>query len=210
MKRTLASVGAAIALLLVGSAGALAGPGYNYAWQTSQGTFPSDTAGQGTIILQGIGPVYGVVSTNVVAARVWVTSVEHYGAPTQFSNDAYTLSLTITDEPSGKSGVLSFHGELDGTAWKHGSKITNTLTGPLTQTIALGNEQYKVTIGPYVPPGPPGVGNAGAIGATINVHDLSNSPSGTPEPSTLALAGLGLVITGVAGWRKRRLAARAV
>jgi len=208
MKRTLLWIGATCAFILGGSAGALAGPGYDYDWTPSPATIQSNTPGQGTINLQGTGSVVGTVTTNVIAARVWVTSIQHFDMPAQFTNAAYTLSLKLTDEPSGQSGVLTFQGLLNGTAWKHGSLITNTFVGPTTETIALGNEQYTVTLGSFVPPGPPGRRNAGTIGATITMQPLSTQA--TPEPSTLALAGLGLMLTGLTTWWKRRQPALAI
>jgi hypothetical protein len=215
VQRTFILTGATIALLLGSAGGALAGPvGYSYDWEVSPNKISSDPgsyppsaptdAGMGHLHLQDMGQRFATGSTNVVATRVWVTSMAPYSLPAHFSHDDYTLSLTLTDKPSGKTGVVTFTGELDGTAWKHGSNITNTFTGPLTQTITLGNDVYTVTLGAYLPPGPPGRKNKGGIDAMIAVVPLSGSPPATPEPSTLALAGLGLTLTGFAAWRKRR------
>jgi PEP-CTERM motif len=208
MERRLLLVGTTLALLLASSGSALAGPGYYYDWTPNPATIQSNTPGQGTINLQSTGSVLGVASTNVIAAQVWVTSIQHFDMPAQFTNAAYTLSLKLTDEPSGQSGVFTFQGLLNGTAWKHGSLITNTFVGPTTETMVLGNEQYTVALGSFVPPGPPGPENAGTIGATITMQPLSTQA--TPEPSTLALAGLGLVLTGLTTWRKRRRPALAI
>src|SRR5262249_59978543 len=89
-------------------------------------------------------------------------------------------------------------------------------TGPTTQTVTLGNDTYTVTMSGSSPPGPPGSANPGSISAHVDVAAGPNGGGGgggggggppvnpAPEPSTLALSGLGLSCLGIASWRKRR------
>lgn len=87
--------------------------------------------------------------------------------------------------------------------------LTNTFTGPTTQTLQLGHNLYTVTLGPVVLPqyfNAPDDGpdlSMGSISATISAQPLTNS---TPEPSSLLLACLGLPSLGLAGWFRRRRA----
>jgi hypothetical protein len=210
VERTLLSVGATLALLLGWSGSAVAGPiSYDYQWDVTPEKIHADPAlypgpvlpphaGKGTIHLEGLDG-HATGSTGAPAARIWVTSKAPYELPAHFTKDGYTLSVTLTDKPSGKTGVLTFEGQLSGKAWYDGAKISNKFIGPKTETIQLGDDLYTVKIGPYLPPGH-GKANAGGIGATISVEQVA------PEPSTLALAGFGLTLTGLATWRKRRAA----
>jgi hypothetical protein len=110
-------------------------------------------------------------------------------------------------------GSLTFTAMLDGTA-DYSSKtstVTLTFAGPSTQSLEFGGNRYSVSIGPFHPlrwipfpdPGPGGVPNGrfvGSVDATVRVSPASVGDS--PEPSGLALAGVGVVC--VAGVLVRR------
>jgi hypothetical protein len=76
--------------------------------------------------------------------------------------------------------------------------ITNQFTGDIIQSKVIGNNLYTVAVTSYAPPGPPTATNPGSIGALVGV-----TPAAAPEPSTLALGGLGLSMLGVRWWRRR-------
>jgi hypothetical protein len=101
------------------------------------------------------------------------------------------------------TGSLTFTGQLQGKFSQFNALVTNTVTSPFTQSILLGYTTFIVTLDSYTPPGPPSQGNFGSIGATVELSSLKPSEK-TPEPSTMALAGLGAGIAGLAAWRRRR------
>jgi hypothetical protein len=143
-------------------------------------------------------------SSDIVATDLQTVSSADDDHPDRFTAQSYQLKLTLTDLASHAAGSLTFAGVFDGTISKLTSDISNTFTGPTTQTLTLGGNTYTVTIGAYTPPAPPNADNLGAIGAHAEV---SVRPAQSPEPSTLVLAGLALAA--VAGLIVRgRLAGR--
>jgi hypothetical protein len=124
----------------------------------------------------------------------------------------YTLSLELVDDfagPRQSSGHLTFTGVIGGTMTPTTADLTNTFTGETTKSLWLNGNAYTVTIGPFVAPGPPAPGLHwdGRIGAHVEVR-----PKESPEPTGLALAGLGASLLGGAAWRawrRRRAAAPA-
>jgi PEP-CTERM motif len=113
-----------------------------------------------------------------------------------FTHAGYHLSLFLHDEASGEAGLLDFFGEFNGTLSPTEADITNAFPGPTQQSLTLGRNRYTVTLGAYVPPGPPG-GAPGRIEAHVDVR-------GVPEPATLTLAGMGVSLLGGAAWRAWR------
>jgi len=148
-----------------------------------------------------------VISTPVT--NLGIVSTASPDTPDVFSGKGYTLLLQLTDMASGKTQNLTFGGALSGSASSNGSSISNLFGSPTTQTLNFANgDQYVVTIGPFVPPGNAGTSSPlGAIGATVTATSSNTggggSPQGTPEPSTLALGGLGMAFTGLMAWRRR-------
>src|SRR3989441_11422626 len=69
-----------------------------------------------------------------------------------------------------QSGTLAFTGRFNGILTAQSAGISNTFTGQLTQSVALGKHLYTATIGPYAPPGPPTANNTGAISARSEEH----------------------------------------
>src|SRR5207302_5565935 len=108
--------------------------------------------------------------------------------PATFTNKSYGLILTIFDDASKKSDSLTFTGQLNGTLSSKSAIISNNFTSDVKQSVQIGNHVYTVTVGPFAPPGPPTANIAGSIAALANV-----TVQEAPEPSTLALSGLGVL-----------------
>jgi hypothetical protein len=138
------------------------------------------------------------------------------GYPDSFWRVRYTANLAIQDGDSKLSGTLYFHGALYGKANEqtHVSGIYTLFEGPTTQSITIGNNRYTATIGPFhpfvwapVPPIIPGQDSGEHFAASLDAHvDVAavGPTIVTPEPSSLALAGIGLAAAASAAWRKRR------
>src|SRR5262249_46365754 len=104
------------------------------------------------------------------------------------------------------SGLFVFSGKLFGTLTADSAVLSSTFNAPVTLSRAVGGHLYTVTIGPFSGPSGPNSDNVGSIGAHVDV--TTEAVQQTPEPTSLALAGLGLA--GLAGgWRWRRRAAAA-
>jgi hypothetical protein len=148
-------------------------------------------------------------SSDIVATNIRTFSDSPVDHPNHFLDAAYSLTLRLTDDASGETGSLTFDGVFNGTLSKGSSNIGTSFTNATTGKLVLGGNEYTVTIGDYSPPGPPGINNAGSIGATVSVATLTTEPppdpgpvNDTPEPSTVLLSCLGLSFLGVASWWK--------
>jgi hypothetical protein len=153
-----------------------------------------------------------VVVTNIKAFSVSPTAVG-FG-----SGGQYSIGLFVTDSASGQTANYLFKGQFGGTLSGSNANVTNTFlggtetvngatvsfTGPTSPTVALGKFNYGVSLVGYVPPGPPTASNSGSMSAHITVTPGTIVPATVPEPSALLLAGFGLSIGGLVGWRKRR------
>jgi hypothetical protein len=65
---------------------------------------------------------------------------------------SFTVTLKLHDDASGKTGVLTFHGTVDGTLDWMASHLTITFQSPLTQSLTLGHNVYKVTLPSTIKP----------------------------------------------------------
>jgi hypothetical protein len=178
------------------------------------------TTGSSTITITGQ-PLTTVSSTSAIpspsgnVASITFTSTADGHTPDVFnsSTGAYTLSMTVTDGPSSLSHTFTFTGYLSGpvSGGQSGANLMNNFTSPTTETFTFADgDKYTVTINSIIPPRFNFNNSKGFTGAVYaSVTGLSNggsgSPNNTPEPCTLALAGLGSVFAGLAAWRKRRL-----
>jgi hypothetical protein len=190
----------AIALCLFGAGQARADfTPWDYNWTPSASVLQSDVPGQASILFSNEPGGSAQGTTSVVAANLKTSSSADPSAPGTFTNAPYSLSLAILDKASGKAGNLTFSGTLNGAVSSGSSILTNTYTSPETQSVQVGNHVYSVKIGPFAPPGPPSANISGSIAAmaTVTVADA-------PEPSTLALAGMGLSMFGGWWWKRRR------
>jgi hypothetical protein len=157
-------------------------------------------------------------TSDIVATNIRAFSSAARATPDKFTNAAYTLSLFLKDNASGQSTTLNFKGVFNGFISATSANVTTTFLAPLTQTVKLGTNTFTVSLGGYVPPGPPTASNAGSISAHVAVNEISPPGGGggpgitgnSPEPSTLLLSCLGLVGMGLARWRKRRTTATAL
>jgi PEP-CTERM motif len=173
---------------------------WQYDWTRSPTKIMANAPGTGYIELTDQGLKDAAGDSDIVATNLKVVSTAPPNNPDVFTNAGYALSLFLLDVTSGQSGTLTFTGVINGQVTQLSSKLTNTFTGTTTQKLTLGESLYTVTIGPYTPPGPPGSSNSGAISAFASV---TISPiQKTPEPSTLALAGVGFPVA-VLLWRRR-------
>jgi hypothetical protein len=194
----LAALAVALCLFGAGQARADFTP-WDYNWTPSTAVINSDVPGQASILFSNEPGGSAQGTTSVVAANLKTSSSADPSAPGTFTNAPYSLSLAIFDKASGKAGNLTFSGTLNGTVSSGSSILMNTYTSPETQSVQVGNHMYTVKIGPFAPPGPPSATISGSISAlaTVTVADA-------PEPSTLALAGMGLSMFGGWWWKRRR------
>lgn len=197
-KRTLVLRILALALVLLGASNAHAGLiSWGYDWSASPSFV---TAGTGKITLSNESFHTAVGNSDIVATNLKVISTADPLSPDVFTavDGNYSLTLKITDIDSSQFGFLTFTGQLQGKFSSLNANVTNTLFPLTTQSITLGTNLYTVSMTYYTPPGPPEQGNLGSIGAYVQVQEQ------VPEPSTLALAGVGLAVGVLAGWRRRR------
>jgi PEP-CTERM motif len=176
---------------------------WTYNWTPSAPAIFANSPGTGKITMTNEPLGAAVGTSDIVATNLKVFSSADPAKPDTFSNAKYTLTLTLTDTDSKASGTLAFTGEFNGTISSMNSNVTNTFTSAVTQSIVLGKNLYKVTIGQFTPPAPPGATNSGSISATTMPKALVTVTK-NPEPSTVLMAGLGLSFVGLVSWRKRR------
>jgi hypothetical protein len=171
---------------------------------------PSNSAGGpvGHITLTGITPM----QPELGSATVRVLNLTATGTHMVFTNSQFAIGMRISDTASHQVGNMFFTAAFNGTldAPTQSSSVTVTFLNPSTQSLVLGQTKYTVTIGPYHPlqfaitgPADGKTGTfSGSIDAQVSVSP--NNPSNTPEPSGLALAGMGLITVAGAAWRKRQ------
>lgn len=163
---------------------------WSYNWSRSPAeVHSSNHGGAGFISLTDEGMKLATGNSYLVATNLQAHSTATNKDPDVFVNKAYSLNLFLQDKNSGASGTLTFNGEFNGTLVADNSNITNTFTGKATQSIALGDHLFTVTIGPYSAPGPTGAVNLGSIAARAEV--TVSTIFHLPEPSTFLLASLG-------------------
>jgi hypothetical protein len=174
-----------------------------YSWSGSPSVVSADVPGTSTITLTDEPLREAIGNSDIVATNLRTKSSASPTHPDTFTHANYTLDLLLLDLDSGKSGTLVFTGYLSGSLSSQNSQINNTFTGQTAQTIRLGDHLFTAEMNAYTPPGNPGESNSGSLGGrvTITIQTL-------PEPSTLALSGVGLILLGVARWRRNRRAAQ--
>jgi hypothetical protein len=112
-------------------------------------------------------------------------------------SSSYQLRVNIVDEASNKSHMFVFPGIFNGWISPTGYRISNRYLGPTSESQTIGGNVYTISMGPFVPPtGPVWTDRntvavaTGSISALVEVQPVASSNS--PEPSCLALAGMGL------------------
>ena len=202
-KRTLFLHTLTLALVLLGTTTARADLiqwGFNWT-----ATPAAVTAGGGKITLSNEAYHTAAGDSNIVATALRVVSSATAGAPDTFGpgQGHYSLRLDLKDLATNSSGFLLFFGQMQGNFSGTSANVTNTFTGPTTQSIGLGDTYFTVTLSYFTPPGPPTATNYGSIGAFVHVQSAGQLTQ-TPEPSSMVLAGIGLGLAGLLGWRRRR------
>jgi PEP-CTERM motif len=194
----------ALGLLLVLGTAARAEPIWSYSWSSSPTTVASDDGSLGKVTFTpGSGsPQTGPVSSGpgIIAATLDATGPASGTAV--FTNRGYGMTMHLIDLASHQSADLNFTGALSGTL---GStfNLTNKFTSPTTQSVALGDHLYNVTVGLYTPPQP---GNPGSLGANVGISGSGKvAPvSSVPEPTSLLLAAFGGSVVGLRRWWHRQ------
>jgi len=138
-----------------------------------------------------IGPIPVTGSSKIVVTNLWPFDVDKSpNAGLIPFGVSYSLDVFITDTASGRGHLFLFGGELGGDISPTGYHIANTffgVPGSPVQSSMIGGNLYTVSIGPFVAPTGPvngePVGPPGTISAFVEE---------APEPSCLALAGMGL------------------
>ncbi len=183
-------------LFLGGSAARADAVSWSYIWTPSK---PNVYADKTTTSYVTMSPAAGTVlgPSDVVVSNLNVVSNADPNTPATLAHAGYGVTLLLVDSASHQFGPLDFSGEFNGSISSQSSLFGNTFLDGGPKTLTLGGRTYTVQLTSFTPPGPPGASNQGSISATVTV---------SPEPSTLALAGLGMALTGVASWRRRRQA----
>jgi hypothetical protein len=185
---------------------------WTYSWTRSPVAVPADPGGTGGISMTNEPVNHAVNSSDIVATELRTFSVASLTKPDTFTNAAFSLTMTLTDDNSHQTTTLTFNGMFNGTLTGSSSNISLSWTGPSKQTVVLGNDTFTVNMSGFTPPGPPNASNGGGISAHVDASAGSGGGGGggggggspAPEPSTLALSGLGLSFLGFASWRKRK------
>ena len=197
-----------LAALLVAGGQARAGlikgnVNWDYNWEPSTKAVFSDN-GTGGITLSDPDAAPATNSSSTVATNLHVVSsadpdhVELLG-----KHGAVTLTLTITDDASKKTGTFVFTGKIGGFFSSGQSNVTWTNTGKTTESLTIGKHTYTVSFYSYSPPSPTQAINKGSITYRVDVGNASTGGVGNPEPASLVLALLGASFVGGPLWRRR-------
>lgn len=174
-----------------------------YNWSRSPNEILADAPGTGKIALTDESLKGAVGDSDIVATNMRTFSTATPTNPDKFTDKAYALNLFLLDIDSGQSTTFTFTGKINGELGANFSRLTNTFTGPASQTVVLGNHRYTASNLSFSPPGVPGAANAGSISAhaTITVEQIVRAP----EPGSISLYSLGLLALKAAVYfRKRR------
>lgn len=222
MKKSLALFAAAFAFLGAGATVRADAIPWGYS-----ATSTSITSGSGNSTINftaGSGVASG--NSGIIIYNVTTTSTAPDTSPDSFTNVPFNLAVTLTDiKATGSSspsavtnGAVNFAGLFNASNVTNKSLLpgTNSWTSPTTANIVLGApdtgwNNYNVQIVSFTPPGQPG-GAPGSIEAVVTITPASGPggsgssppPSGTPEPASLLLAGLGLPFLIIARRRQRK------
>jgi hypothetical protein len=173
---------------------------YQYQWSVT----PSAVLAGASSITFSAEPAHSAVGpSNIVVTDMDTLSTANGTHPDVFatSGGRYSLALRLTDTVSHESGMVTFTGQIQGLLSRSNVIVHNTFDSPTTQILTLGDNLYVISLTSFTSPGLPGASNHGSIGSHVDVFAAHQH---APEPSTMVLAGLGLGMAGMAGWRRRR------
>lgn len=207
--------------LLSGSAARADYMNWSYRW--SVGPAPVLASGTGTVS-QALGQP-GKGASRILAAAVTTSSDAMARDPDRY-NASFRLTLHLMDRATHQSGSLTFSGLIRGTLTAGSAHLTETFRTPIDY-LRLGRHIYEVQLPRYlalmapgslvvptfyaavhvwnVPAPPPWVPPHRMAAAAVMMASIEADPpvpAATPEPSALALGGLGVVLLGWAAlWR---------
>lgn len=198
--------GIALALLLLTNASARADESWNYNWEPSAPKVYANSGGSGYLMLTDEPDHTATGSSNTIITNIQAVSTAPSSNPAVFNSVPVSFALKLTDAASGANDNLSFSGAFSGNITANSANVQLAFNQPTSEMVTLGGTQYKVVVGSYTPPGPPGVVNSGSLNAFVTVTPVNGNghTSGTPEPAALTLVCLAFPFAGLYGWRKRR------
>jgi hypothetical protein len=176
---------------------------WSYSW--SIGPAPVLASGTGTVAqaLYHGGSETG--SQIIRAAAITTSSSATAGKPDHFAK-SFDLVLHLTDAQSHQSRNLTFHGLIVGTLTSSSSHLSEIILDPIRGAL-LGKHLYLVTLPSHLALMRPGASVIPILSATVRVQDVgflypgaqsamihTASVRPAPEPSTLALGGVGAVL----------------
>jgi hypothetical protein len=207
----------AVALFWFTTGNAQADPSWSYSWERGPATIDSDSPGTGGVSLAPFA-VGSKTGSQFINGLTFTTFSSATTTPDHFTNAIYFLTLHLTDLGSGATGSVTFDGKFNGDLTATAASLTQTYTSPLSETITLGANDYKVTVGPSPVLSAPNSTVVTTLGAQVDVSahtsaggsgDGSGGAGGsggvaaTPEPASLVLAGLAAPLLGWS-WKRRR------
>ena len=189
--------------------------------------------GSGRVLASGTGTVSqalgqpGTGATRILAAAVTTNSDATTSNPDRF-HSYFDLTLHLTDRATHQSGTLTFQGLISGTLTSNSAHLTESFRTPI-EHIKVGNHIYYVELPSHftlLPPGspvvrdyyasiwvenvpPPPTSLPQVMTASMMLSGASIAPVGhigpVPEPSSLVLICLGVVLLSCAAVRRCRL-----
>jgi hypothetical protein len=166
------------------------------------------TAGTPNVVNLGGGNTLTLISdaalNNNVPTDISLATFQLTGGSTSPAAPAtvnFNYALAITDQPSNQTGLFNLAGTFTISNFTPGSAIQDVVfTSPSAQTLQIDGVLYSVSTYRFAPDTVNDTSSVGGFGLRVDAVP-------TPEPSSLALAGIGVV--GLAGYglrRHRRLA----
>jgi hypothetical protein len=162
----------------------------------------------------------GSGSTSVTAFQMRANT--YFAGGSFFKNlHTFNLGFAIRDTASGVTGTISFQGTVDGfmktvmtpppqgTGW---ANLQVGFTGATQKSLVLGDHLYKVSIDPFLFQAVQDLNGIKTFPITTAYQNvpINVQVSDVPEPSTLALAVVGLSGLGLRVWRRRRRTVEAI
>jgi hypothetical protein len=211
MKRFAAIFGTALLVLPATAAGQVRADYLNWTYSSTLNvagvSVDAGSNGGASVTLTDVAKA-GTGSIPVIAYETQTSST----TPIDFNNSTYNLALKITDG-NNASGTLNFTGSLNGALTATTSSVVASFAPVTSNSITFDGHTYTVSIPSLTLAAP--TSPQQDIMASVSVANASGGggpppppppppPHGTPEPTSLLLAGLGLSWLGAERWWKRR------